>query len=75
MCQCPFSLLFYERVKRIAGEEGAEIREHPLKGRSDLVHYGVNPYATLVNGKDPWYDPTISDDEIRGYIRKAKEGS
>lgn len=75
MCQCPFSLLFYERVRRIAGEEGAEIREHPLMGRSDLVRYGVNPYATLVNGKDPWYDPTISDDEIRGYIRKAKEGS
>jgi len=73
MCQCPFSLLFYERVKRIAREEDAEIREHPLKSRSDLVRYGVNPYATLINGKDPWYDPTIPDDQIRGYIRKAKE--
>jgi len=75
MCQCPFSVLFYERVKRIAREEGTEIREHPINDRSDLVRYGVNPYATLVNGKDPWYDPTISDDEIRDYIRKIREGS
>ena len=75
MCQCPFSLLFYERVKKIAREEGAEIREHPLKNRSDLIRYGVNPYATLINGKDPWYDPTIPDDQIRAYIRKAKDES